>query len=81
MVLDMINDFAESGPALVFYGLVLTLVGLRHIVMPEGSLIDVLTSPVFQDQVRMLVSRLAGVVVTAGGLGILGNGAEKLGIY
>jgi len=81
MVFDAVNDLAASSSAMLVYGLILTLVGLRHLTMPSGSLIDILTEPVFQDQLRMLLARAVGVVVTAGGLGFIGNAAEDMGIY
>jgi len=81
MVFDMLNDLAASTPAMLLYGVILGLVGLRHVVMPGGSLIDVLMEPVLQDQVRMLLARLVGLVVTAGGLGFVGNALEDYGVY
>jgi len=80
MVLDVLNDASMSGPAILFYGAVITAVGLRHVLMPAGSLIDVVTAPLFQDGARMLAARGVGVVVAAGGLGFVGNGLERLGV-
>lgn len=81
MVFDALNDLAGSSSAMLLYGVILGLVGLRHVVMPAGSLIDVLTASVFQEQLRMLVARGVGVVVVAGGLGQVGNALEDMGVY
>lgn len=81
MVFDFVNDLAASSQAMLLYGVILGLVGLRHVFMPSGSLIDVLTSSVFQDQLRMLLARGVGIVVAAGGLGFIGNALEMMGVY
>lgn len=81
MVVDQLNDWAMSAPAMLFYGIVILGVGLRHIVMPDGSLVSIVASPVFQENVAMLLARGAGLVVAAGGLGFIGNALEDMGVY
>jgi len=81
MVFDTLNDLAGSRPFMALNGLILLLVGLRHLFMPSGSLVDLLFEPVFQDQARMTVARIVGLVVATGGLGTVGNALEDYGVY
>jgi len=57
MVFEELNDMAGSPAFMLLNGLILSLVGIRHVFMPAGSLVDIIAEPVFQEQVRLLVAR------------------------
>lgn len=81
MVLDMLNEWAASGPAMMLNGLILSLAGLNHIVNPANSLVTRLFDFVGVSGTGIeTVAMLAGIVVLAGGLGTLGNGLEMSGV-